>query len=425
MTDAPATAGNISHTGSYKYYVLAVLMIVSFFNYMDRMVLAVLVEPIKRDLGLSDTQMGLLSGLAFAVFYATLGLPLARWADTKPRVPLLAACTALWSATTAACGFAGSFIQLFVARIGVGVGEAGCVPISHSLLGDYFPAERRAFAVSAFQAGGLVGLSAGLMITGFLADQIGWRNTFFAIGLPGVAVGALVLLSIREPLRAVAQAHAAAPVPAFLPAIKQLLRRRAFVHLLIGIAIGALAVYGLLQWTTAFFVRIHQLTLTEIGVWSTLASVGAIVGTLSGGTLAMFLIRRDRRWELWLPAMAYAGSCPFHVAVFLVNDPWLALAIMFPAGFIAASGGGVVLATVQSFAEPHLRATAVAMMTFLSAVIGLGLGPLFVGFLSDQLRPEFGAESLRIALVTITLALVWAAGHFVLASRTMREDIVN
>lgn len=424
----PATPAAIT-TGSYKYYVLAVLTVVSFFNYMDRMVLAVLVEPIKRDLNLSDTQIGLLSGFAFAALYATLGIPLARLADTRSRTAILGTCVAVWSAMTAACGLAGNFFHMLLARVGVGVGEAGCVPASHSLLGDYFPAERRAFAISVFQAGGIAGISVGLMATGFLAEAFGWRMAFLLVGAPGLLLGAIVMFTIREP-RSVAQRRAAAadPTPRMsnLAAVRQLASRPAFVNLVAGLSVGSFATYGLAQWLAAFFIRVHGLSLSEVGLWSGLSSgAGSVFGVLVGGVLAMHLIKRDRRWELWMPALSYGLGYPLYMGVFLWPDPWVAMGIKFLAGMVVASGGGVALAAIQSLAEPHLRATAIAVMMFFSSLIGLGAGPFFVGLISDQLQPTVGDQSLRYALVTVTGILVFASLHFYLASRTMRRDAVT
>lgn len=412
--------------GAYAYYVLGVLTLVSFFNYMDRMVLAVLVEPIKRDLNLSDTQIGVLSGLAFALLYAVCGLPLARLADRRSRTAILSACVATWSVMTAACGMSANFVQMLLARIGVGIGEAGCVPSSHSLIGDYFPGARRAFAISVFQAGGLAGLSGGLMATGYLADQFGWRTAFLLVGAPGVALGLLVYLTVREPRRASPPDEGGEAALSLWQAIRHLARRRAFVHLVAGLSIGAFATYGLAQWLASFFIRVHGMTLTQIGLWSGLtAGAGTILGVLLGGAIATRLIRRDRRWEVWLPALSYGAGCPLYLGVFLAPDPWVGIGVKFFAGLITASGGGVALAAVQSLAEPHLRATAIALMMFFSSLIGLGAGPLFVGVLSDLLQPAYGSQSLKWALVMATFILLFSASHFHLASRTLLDEKIG
>lgn len=412
-------------SGAYGYYVLGVLTLVSFFNYMDRMVLAVLVEPIKADLGLTDTQIGLVSGLAFAVLYATLGLPLARLADRRSRTAILSVCVAAWSAMTAACGLAQNFVHLLLARIGVGVGEAGCVPTSHSLLGDYFPAERRAFAISVFQAGGLAGLSGGLMATGYIAEHFGWRNAFLIVGVPGIVLGLLVYFTIREPRHDAPSPNTASPQLSILSAVRHLAKRPAFVHLIAGLSVGSFATYGLAQWLASFFIRVHDMTLSAIGFWSGLtAGAGTILGVLIGGAVGTHLIRQDRRWEVWIPGLAYGLGCPLYLGVFLAPDVWTAIAIKFFAGLVVASGGGVALAAIQSLAETHLRATAIAIMMFFSSMIGLGAGPLIVGMLSDALQPTFGHESLRWALVTVTAVLTLSGLHFYWAGRTFKRDML-
>ncbi|MBL8772980.1 MAG: MFS transporter [Phenylobacterium sp.] len=421
MVQGAATAPTGPAVSSGAWWALAVLTAVSFFNYMDRMVLAVLLEPIKAELGLSDSQLGLLSGLAFAAFYATLGIPLARLADRTSRVRLLAVCVATWSLMTAATGLARSFGGLFLARVGVGVGEAGCVPAAHSLIGDYMPGPRRALGISVFQAGGLAGLSGGLILTGLLADQLGWRAALFAVGLAGVPLALIIALTLREPAR---QGHdAPASTEPAGAALRALLGRPALRHLVLALSVGAFATYGLTQWIPAFFIRVHGLSLTQIGLWSGTASgVGGILGVMLGGWLATRLIPRDPRWELWLPAIAYGGSAPLYAAVFLAPSPFLAIGIKLAATFLAASGGGVALSAIQSFAEPHRRATAVSLTLFLSSLLGLGLGPWLVGVASDALAPALGRESLRYALLISTAALLWAGLHFLLSARRALRD---
>ena len=404
-------------------YTLTILTLVSFFNYMDRMVLAVLLEPIKAELNLSDGQLGLLSGLAFAALYATLGIPLARMADRTSRVKLLAACLGLWSLMTAVTGLAKTFPQLFFARMGVGVGEAGCVPAAHSLIGDYFPPEKRALGISVFQAGGLAGLSAGLLITGVLADTFGWRAALVIVGLSGLPLALLILFTFREPPRRGLD-HTVSEEPA-LKAVVALLRRPALRHLVIALSIGGFGSYGITQWLPAFFIRSHDLSLTQIGVWSgTATGVGGILGVMGGGYLATRLVPRDARWELWLPAIAYGGSAPIYALVFLSPSPWIAIGVKVFATFLAASGGGVALSAIQSFAEPHRRATAISLVLFLSSLLGLGLGPLLVGMASDAMAPQLGKESLRYALLISTAALLWAGVHFYLSSRRAARDRV-
>lgn len=262
-------------------YVLALLTIVSFFNYLDRMVIAILIEPIKRELVLSDAQMGLIAGFAFALLYAMLGLPLARIADRRSRVTLVSICLVIWSGMTALTGLVRNFFELFVVRVFVGVGEAGCVPASHSLLGDLFPRERRAFAISIFQAGGTLGQSAGLALAGAAAQVWGWRAALVITGLVGIPLALLIFFTVREPLRGEAHVQADEPMLAML---KALVARPPLVHLVLGVAVAAFGSYGMVQWIPAFFIRLHGLSVAEVGLY--FGATGAIGGVLVPGIKA-------------------------------------------------------------------------------------------------------------------------------------------
>jgi MFS family permease len=317
---------------------------------------------------------------------------------------------------TALTGFARNFPELFAARMAVGVGEAGCVPASHSMIGDMFTPERRALAVGVFQAGGLIGLSVGLAAAGMAAETYGWRAALIGVGLLGLPLALLMAFTLREPTR---QASTVQKESA-KAALSALSRSRPLVHLVIGIAIGSFATYGMAQWLPAFFIRSHGLSLTGVGLYGGFtAGAGGVIGTLAGGYAMLHLQPRDKRWELWLPAFCYIGSIPFYLTAFWVESAILAYAIKFVAIFVAAGGGGVALAAIQSFAEPHRRATAIAVMMFLSSLIGLGLGPATVGALSDALTASFGSEALRYALMLSTVFLAWAGLHFWAAARAV------
>lgn len=409
----------MNRTGAASTYGLALLFLVSLFNYLDRMVIAVMVEPMKADLGLTDTQLGLVSGLAFALLYATCGIPLARFADQGSRKWLLTICLTMWSAMTAVTGLARNFTELFIARMAVGVGEAGCVPASHSMIGDMFPPERRALAVGVFQAGGLIGLSVGLAAAGMAAEAYGWRAALIGVGMLGLPLAILMAFTMREPPRKQSDAKRESASQA----LAALAGSRPLVHLVIGIAIGSFATYGMAQWLPAFFIRSHGLSLTEVGFYGGVtAGAGGVLGTLLGGWAMVHLRPRDARWELWLPAFCYLGCIPFYLLAFWVDSAILAYGIKFGAIFIAAAGGGVALAAIQSYAAPHRRATAVAVMMFLSSLIGLGLGPAAVGAVSDALVGQFGKESLRYALMLSTVFLGWAGFHFLGAARAASNN---
>jgi len=400
-------------------YVLAILTVVSFFNYLDRMVIAILVEPIKAELGLSDGQMGLVTGFAFAMVYATFGIPLARLADRRSRVGVMAICLAVWSAMTALTGLVRNFTELFLARMAVGIGEAGCGPAAHSLLGDLFPKERRAFAICVFQAGGAVGQSVGLALAALVAQALGWRAALAVVGLLGIPLALLLFFTVREPPRG--PDHRKASSESILATLGALLPRRPLRHLAIGITLSALASTGMLQWLPAFFMRSHDLSLMEVGGYVGAAKGAAgVLGTVFGGFLLIRLGPRDIRWELWWPMLVFAIS-PAFTLTSLVAPQWqLALGLQMAGAFISASGAGVMLSAAQTYVEPHRRATALAILMLLSALLGLGVGPVAVGVLSDALAPAWGVESLRYALMVIAFVPLWAAVHFWLAARSAK-----
>ena len=424
----PATPGRATEGGRlYTHYVLAILTLVSLSNYLDRMILAVLLDPIKQELGLHDWQLGMLTGFAFAAFYASFGLPIARLADRSRRTVVLGVALGVWSIMTALCGAAQNFVQLLLARFGVGAGEAGCVPTGHSLIADYYPREERAPAISIFQTGGALGSMLGIMLAGMLAERIGWRMTFVALGLPGLLLMLVVFLTVREPPRGRFETSPAPPpTKGSITVYRELLRQKTYRNLVIGFALGMFAAYGVMQWSPSFFLRSHGMTLTDVGFWYGLTSgTGGVAGVLAGGFLARPLIRRDRRWEAWFPGWSYLCATPIYVALFAVPSLDLALVLTLVGSFISALGLGPGLASLQSVTTADRRATAVALVMFASAIFGLGGGPFLVGLLSDLTFPTFGANSLRLALVCSTLMLVWAAFHFFRAARSFRDDIVR
>jgi MFS family permease len=406
-----------------SWYPLTVLVIINFFSFMDRTALAILLQAIKVDLHLNDQQLGLLSGLAFAAFYCTLGLPLAWLADRTSRVKLLSACLALWSVMTALSGAVRNYPQLFLTRMGVGVGEAGCLPPAHSLISDYFPRERRVLAITIFQAGAALGGSMGLFLIGAIGQHLGWRASLQVVGLAGVPIALLSILTLREPPRPhTAQETKERP----LQTLAALLRRPAFVHLTIAYSVGTICTMGITQWMPTFLIRSFGMGMAQVGAWYGLASgISSVLGLLFGGSIATWLAPRDARWELWLPIITYIASAPLFVLMVLSPTPLLALVLKALATFFSAIGGGLALAAVHSFAESYRRATAISIVVFLSSVLGMGLGPYVIGALSDLLAPSLGHESLRYALLVTCVMLAWAIGHFVLAARRSVKDRVN
>jgi predicted MFS family arabinose efflux permease len=395
--------------------MLGGLALVSYFNYMDRMALSVFMEPIKRELALSDTQAGLITGMAFALFYAVMGVPIGRLIDRGHKVSVLLICFVLWSAMTALSGAATSFAALFMMRLLVGVGEAGCLPASFSIISDHFSAAQRPLAISIFQASGKLGVALGMVGAGIAAEALGWRMALMIIGAAGVPVALVVLWSLRGAAASEHSAHERSPTRAL---IGDVMKRPGFVHLIAGISLASFSTYGIMQWLPAFLVRSYGASLRDAGLINGLSSgVGAMCGTLLGGLVATRLAKRRATWDLWLPAIVYAAATPLFLCALLSSSLRATSALYVGASAVAASGGGVALAAVQRFVEPAHRATANAIMLMISAIAGVGFGPVFVGMVSDWFRVWLGPEALRGALACSAFAFAWASVHFVLASR--------
>lgn len=398
--DVPAPAARITATS--PRVLLWTLLVVYVFNFLDRQIVTILAEPIKNDLGLSDTQIGLMTGLAFALFYTVLGIPIARYADrpTTNRTRLIAAALAIWSAMTAVCGLAQNFIQLLIARIGVGVGEAGCTPAAHSLITDSVPAEKRASAMSFYGLGIPIGSLLGMAIGGALADAYGWRTAFMVVGVPGILLAGFVLLIIKEP-RADRMFNAARPSE-ILPlkvAIREIASSRAFLLIAVASSVTAFLGYGKTVWATIYFIRSHGLSAGETGLWlGVTAGVAAMLGTFLGGVLADRFGATDRRHMLTAPAIGMFAATPILFAAYFVDDWRFAISLIVVPTILNSLYYGPTYACVQSLVQPRARAVASAVMLFAQNLIGLGLGPLFFGMLSDALRPMAGDASVQWVL---------------------------
>ncbi|MFM7376836.1 MAG: spinster family MFS transporter [Erythrobacter sp.] len=384
---------------------LWVLLTVYIFNFIDRQTVNILAEPIARDLDLSDTQIGMMTGLAFALFYTVLGIPIARLADrqTTSRPKLIAVALALWSAMTALSGFAQNFWQLLLARIGVGVGEAGCTPPAHSLISDMVPPEKRASALAFYSLGIPVGSLLGMVIGGLLADYLGWREAFVVVELPGVALALVVWFMLRDPRRSDAAAVLQAKSqPAALPigqAVAEVMRSRAFVLLVLAGSAAAFLSYGKTTWTTIFFQRTHDMTPGEVGLWfGIIGGVGGILGTWLGGYLADRFGARNRRHVLTAPAIGMALAVPLAIAAYQAPSWPLALVLIFVPQVCNSLYYGPCYSAAQGLVPLRARAIAAASLLFFQNLIGLGLGPLFFGMLSDWLKPVFGPDSVRYVL---------------------------
>ena len=414
---------NDSYSPAYRYFVLSVLVLSYVLSFIDRQLMTILLEPIKAEFGASDTAMGFLTGFAFAIFYAVLGIPVARLADRWSRRNVLAISMVIWSAMTAACGMAGSFWQMAVLRVGVGVGEAGGTPPSHSLISSYFPALERSTAMGIYGSGSQIGVLLGMFGGAVIAETMGWRWAFFIFGLPGVLIGLLVFVVVREPPKA------PAPVStSMMSDVMSLWQTPAFAIISFATAFTALAGYGMGTWFPSFLIRIHGLTLTEAGLTlGIVGTLGALIGAVSGGILCDRLTKIDSRWQLRVPSIG-AGLSVVFLGLFLIwpeSQQWrlgeyrvpVAVVFLFFGGIVSSFWIGPTYAAIQTLTPSHLRSQASALLLLLLNLIGMGLGPLVVGALSDLLAPALGAQSIRyamlISLVTVLIGstLYWMGGN--------------
>jgi len=405
------------YSAGYRWYVLCVLTLGYIFNFIDRQVMTILLEPIKAEFGATDTLMGLLTGLAFALFYATLGVPMARLADRWSRRNVLAISMAVWSGMTALCATATSFGQLALYRIGVGVGEAGGTPPSQSLLADIFPPAQRSLAQGVLASGTNIAVLVGLFGGALLADAYGWRNVFWIFGVPGVALAVLIRLTVREPVR---ETRVVEEDGSLWSAIQRISALPGFPAIALAVGMTAVSGYGLGVWSPSFMIRVHGLSLVDAGLYLGLIGVfGGILGTLLSAILVDRLAQQDARWQLRLPMIGVLISIPTQ-ALFLLwpaEHVWMlgdrpfpvALVFMFFSAIFASFWIAPSYAAVQNLVPAHWRTQAAALLLFILNLLGMGLGPLVVGWLSD-VYGELGDVSIRYAL--LSSLIFCAAGAF-------------
>jgi MFS family permease len=413
---------------TYKYYVLLVLVLSYVINVIDRGVYGAVLESIKRDLQLEDDLLGLVGGLAFALFYSTMGIPIARLADRWSRVNVLALSIALWSISTAGCGAATGFAMLFIARAATATGEAGGSPPSHSLISDYFPSSKRATALAIYAMSVPFGTSLGSLAAGHANLAFGWRTTFVVIGLPGLLVSLLVWFTIREPRRGLSDAppHAKAPPPRLLTACRFLLTRNSFMHMSLAAALHSIVWYAGTNWNNAFFQRSHDLNSGEAGTYIAVFSLIGATGSFMGGFLAdrLSICRNDKRWYMWVPGIACVAMVPVQFFAYLSSDLTLVVPVTFSLMFVLASMFfGPSFAVAQSVATVKMRAVSASVLLFIQTIIGLTLGPYVVGLISRDLAPTYGQYSLRYAMAVIGIVNLWAALHYFLGARRYAHDL--
>jgi len=408
----------------YSLYVLAVLLVVYTFNFIDRVVLGILATPIKSDLHLTDTELGLIGGTAFALFYTSLGVPIGWLADRVNRVWIMSAALALWSAFTAVCGLAQGFPALFIARVGVGVGEAGGVAPAYALLADYSPPRTRARALGVYSMGIPLGSALALLFGGYLASRFNWRTAFLALGLAGLALAPLLLATVREAQRGVNdRSPPTATRPALSVVVRQLAGKGAFWLLSLGAACGSIIGYGLLFWLPSFFQRTYAMTLLEVSrLLAALLLLGGIAGLAVGGYLADHYGARSPAAYALIPAIAFTAILPcYALGTSLPLGP-VAIACFLLASALQLAWLGPIVTAIQHLVPPAMRALASALFLFINNLLGLGLGSLLLGLASDRLALHFGSASLRYAILGGTgLYLLAAALLFLAAPRLPRE----
>jgi len=410
----------------YRYLVLGILTAAYVSNFVDRQVINVLAQFIIDDLQISDGQFGMLSGLAFALIYTTLGIPIARLADISNRRNIIAISITIWSIMTALCGAANNFFQLFMARFGVGVGEAGGSPPAHSIVSDIFPAEQRATALSIYSLGVYGGILVGTVGGAYLVQYFNWRVAFVVVAIPGIFLALLVRFVIKEPPRGMAEARKDVAPPGFLRVLHFLWDRKSFRHLSFACALHAFVTYGMGNFMPLFLGRVHGMPILDVGwYYGLIAGIGGLAGTFFGGWMSDRMANKtgDKTWYIWIPFISTLLAIPLGLITFLVMPNGYSAAFSY---FLPVFCGGWYLA--PCIASTHflvgirMRAMASAILLFMLNLIGLGLGPMLTGFMSDFFEPSYGSDSLRHAMSITLLVNFWCAFHYWKASRTISAD---
>lgn len=400
---------------------LFMLVGVNVMNQVDRQIMSVLIEPVRMDLGLTDTEIGLLVGLAFALFYTFAGLPIARLADRGNRRKLIVVSLTLWSAMTAVCGLAQNFVQLLLARVGVGVGEAGCAPAAQSLISDYFPQTHRARSLATYQLGVPIGIFIGSVVGGTLSDVLPWRQVFFVFGAPGLLLAVVTYFVLKEPARGEWDGLAETEVEPIGDVLRFFWSLPAMRHILIAASLHTLTLSAQVTFNFAFLTRVHELSGAQAG-WAIglLNAVFGTFGTYMGGWVGDRFGPKDARWYIWCLGLGALASVPFSVLAYLTESAFLAVVALSIGVVGSYMYAGAVHAVSQSLAKPRMRAMSAAIMLFSMNLFGYGFGPPLAGMLSDVLG---GESALRYALALMNIVLLWSCIHYWLAARTYREDL--
>lgn len=411
----------------YRRYVLFALTLVYTLNCLDQGLIILLLQPIKEDLHLSDSQLGFLTGIAFGLFYATVGVPIARWADRGNRATIASIAISLWGITVMLCMFVTNYVQLVIARVAAGIGESGGLPPTYSLVGDYFPlAAERARAMAIYMLASPVSLLVSFVVGGWVNERFGWRIAFLMMGIPGLLVGALVKLTVRDPRsgRTDVAAAAARPQPRLREVMATLWRCRSTRHLIVAFILLYTMGLGLSPWYAVFMIRNHGMGTGQLGIWlGGIFGLGGVVGTLLGGDIAARWFGGDERAQMRLSALIVGSLVPCFVMFLLLPSKEQALIALTPTVILGNFISGPAFALIQRLVNDEIRATSLALVMLLANLIGMGVGPQVVGVLSDWLIPRVGNDSLRYAMLAISSISLWSAYHFWQVGRTVREDL--
>lgn len=398
-----------------RRYTLLMLVLVFTSSHVDRQIMGILGQPIKESLLISDTQLGLLTGIMFAVFYATLGMPMAMWADRNNRRNLISFSVFLWSLMTAMCALATNFVQLLLLRIGVGVGEAGSNPPSHSIIADLYPPEKRSTAMAIFGTGINWGILIGFLVGGWINEWYGWQAAFVIVGLPGILLALLVRFTVVEPPRGHSEAlQQEVAAPGFWEVVGFIWRNSVLRHIVVAGALVSFAGYASVIWIPIYLVRIHDMGTGEVGSYlALLIGVGGAIGIYLGGRIADFMAaRRGQQWLPWVVAISSLITLPLLFIAFMATTPMMAIAAYALPAMLGTLYVAPGFALIQNSTPLEMRSVAAAINLFVTNIIGLGLGPFTVGFFSDVFSQSYGEDGLRWGLATTIVILIWGVIHY-------------
>jgi MFS family permease len=410
----------------YRNYVLIMLTLVYVFNFIDRQLLVILQESIKKELHLTDTQLGLLSGFTFAIFYVSLGIPIARYADKNNRRNTVTVSLGLWSIMTAVSGTARNFLQLLLARIGVGVGEAGGSPPAHAIISDYFPPEKRSTALSIYSTGIYFGILIGFLLGGYLNQHLGWRSAFVVVGIPGIIFSFLFYFTVKEPKRGATdkEASLANEPHSFGMVLRFLFSTKTFPFLAVATGLHVFCIYGLFNWAPSFLSRLHGMNNAAIGATlGPILGIGGAIGSFAGGVLTDYLGKKNKRRYLTVPAWAIIVSIFCAAIGLFVKGDFISIAFLGLCSSLQSMYLGPSIAVVHSLVPASMRALASAILFLALNLVGLGLGPLVVGWISDMLTPSLGIESLRWAMSIIIIVGTISVVFFFVSAKKLAADL--